>query len=466
MKEDKLLRVVGDIEDKYIEEAAPKRKSNKRVVRWLSIAASICIICMLGVIIYVMNDNRITDNEYKGNVEIGEKDEVRVPETGKLEDIDVIERKGFPYYIYNGDGKYKRIYEDLDISKNMSIEELVNKWLELNNISNTTIKEIQVEHIPLKEETVIIDGFEYVQATTAKNIYDIHFDGEELTEELFIGLINTVAEYRPKEKIGAPFINIYVNDKEIEISEAKNELGYTNIAIEVEMDEDSTSDNTNVGEKLPCDNPEYMVNVTFTVKDENGNPMKNIAYHLEFVAGEEGHYQPGQGLTDTTGTFTRKVHPNAEYILYLQKKNALVYADYQRYPEHKEIVYEEMAIRIKVEEGFTREIVWEKEEITVKEKPESQMLLDVSHIYEGPYEDVFLQLISGYGAQIQIGYLENNGTILWNDGYRGWYYLQLQKFEDTENGDSLLMNKSYRVFIEDGDITVDEDWDGEMIVLE
>ena len=283
MKEDKLLRVVGDIEDKYIEEAAPKKKSNKRFVKWLSVAASICIVCMLGVIIYMMNDNGVTDNEYKGTIEIGENDELRVPETGKLEDIEVVERKGFPYYIYNGNGKYKRVYEDVDVAKTMSIEDVVTKWLELNALSNLTIKEIEVEHIPFKEETITIDGYEYIQGTTAKNIYDIYFEGEELTEALIIGLINTVSEYRPQEKSGLPFINIYINGVEKEISDDEGEFGYTNIPVEVE-EEVNDKDNEL---KLPCDNPEYMVNVTFSIKDENGNPMKNIAYHLEFVAGEE-----------------------------------------------------------------------------------------------------------------------------------------------------------------------------------
>jgi len=322
MSEKKLLRNIGEIDDKFIEESAPKRKDKISIYKWVGVAAGICVVCTLAVLI----------------------------------------SKGIGSTKNNNGDKVK------------------------NDIDNPVIEDNHQEHNEMAVEP----------------------------------------SYAPDEPV------------------------------------DNATQN---GETIPCDNPEYMVEVTFTVKDSDGNPMKNIAYHLEFVSGEKGNYQPGQGITDSTGTFTRKVHPNAEYVLYLQKKNAVIYADYQRYPEHKEIVYEEAAINIKVDEAFSMDIVWDDEKTTVS-SPKSQMNIDVTDLYEGPYEDVFFQLISEYGAQIQIGYLEDDGIIIWKDGYDGWYYLQLQMFEDTEHGDSLTMNKSYRVELEDGKIIVDKDWDGKMEVLE
>jgi len=130
-----------------------------------------------------------------------------------------------------------------------------------------------------------------------------------------------------------------------------------------------------------------------------------------------------------------------------------------------ECTYEELPIRIEVDDSFTREIIWTDEDVIDICEPKNAIIIDVTQIYTGSYKDVFVQLISDYGSQLQLGYLGADGKMLWNESQNGWYYLQLQWFDRTNN-DKLMHSESYKIRIKDSEITVDEKWDGEMKVYE
>lgn len=192
-----------------------------------------------------------------------------------------------------------------------------------------------------------------------------------------------------------------------------------------------------------------MVEVTITVKDEAGNPMKNIAYHLEYLSGEKGSYQPGYGITDSSGKFTRKAHPNAKYILYLQKVNAVSYTQ-----EIKASVYEEMIVNLNITETYETEIVWNEDDVVIVKEMENPATINITDIYDGNYEEVFLQLFTRTGGQVQLGYADDAGKYVWNDSVDGEYYLSLQVFDKTSEYDSIAYSQMFQIEIADRKVDI------------
>lgn len=338
----------------------------------------------------------------------------------------------FAYYVHIGEGDYKKLKEDKIATSRMDVEDVVKKFLAVNGLDDTTLLKIDV----------------------SEDSYKIYMDGDDITEDMAKGLVNTVLEYSSCNE-NIRFAKMFVNNKEIMIDNDRTNKGYQMFELDIEYDweEDDAPD------------PEEMVDISFVIKDETGKAMKNIAYRLEFVSGEKGNYQPGKGITDSTGKFTRSVHPNAVYILYLQKKNANIYSTFERWTSYEEYIYEELPIIIEVDGSFTKEIIWKDEDVIDICEPENAIIIDVTQIYTGSYEDVFVQLISDYGSQIQLGYLGADGKMIWNESQNGWYYLQLQWFDKSDGG-KLTHSESFKIDIEDGEITVDEEWDGEMKIYE
>lgn len=456
MSDKKLLRAVGDIEDKYVDEAAPKRKGQaKEWIKWLSAAAGICLVIAVSVLLTRQRDSD-EDGQATGVIEI--IDEGKVPETGP----GVAVEPGFEYYVYADNGKYNLIEEDVKAMENMDIEGVIKKWQQLNNVSNVTLNEVKREHTDAFDKEIVIDGNGYVEHTPAMDIYNIYLEGEALENSYVIGLINTIISYT-EDLAGAQYVKPYLNGELIELGSQMHEYGY--LYIQVDIEGTGATEGEDAADIEWAENGDYKVDISFIVKDEAGNPMKNIAYHLEFVSGEKGSYQPGYGITDSTGEFTRSVHPNATYILYLQKKNAVVYSSYEKWTTYESVVYEELTLRIDVDGSFTKEIIWDEDQVIKVAKPQNSVTIDVTQMYTGSYEDVFVQLISEYGSQIQLGYLNDDGSIVWSESQDGSYYLQLQWFDKANDGE-LTHTESYKIIIKDGAITVDDEWDGEMMILE
>ncbi len=338
----------------------------------------------------------------------------------------------FAYYVHIGEGDYKKLKEDKITTSRMDVEDVVKKFLAVNGLEDITLSKID----------------------TSEDSYKVYMTGENITEDMARGLVNTVLDYSSCNE-NVRFVKMFVNNKEVMVDNERTNKGYQMFELDIEYD----------WEENDAANPEHMVDISFVVKDENGKAMKNIAYRLEFVSGEKGNYQPGKGITDSSGEFTRSVHHNAVYILYLQKKNANIYSTFERWTSYEEYIYEELPIRIEVDDSFTREIIWTDEDVIYICEPKNAIIIDVTQIYTGSYKDVFVQLISDYGSQLQLGYLGADGKMIWNESQNGWYYLQLQWF-DKANDDKLVHSESYRIRIKDGEITVDDEWDGEMRVYE
>ncbi len=448
MNEDKLLRAVGELDDKVIEEAAPKKKNKStKWVKWMSVAASVCIITVIGIAIVRQPSNPEKNEGKEKQTELATKKQPEtggvemVPETGVFEgeDVDL-----FNYYIYTESGDYKVVEGKIE---ELKIEEVINKYLELSDISDITVEKVEFIHKDAEESEV--DGLVFY--VPASNTYEIYLRGDTFAEENAKGLVNTVVSYMRNEP-GNDYVKIYFNNQQYLIDESMPDYGYYNFQMDIGSE----------GDENPwAENSEETVDISFVIIDEKGNPMKNITYSLEYVSGERGSYQPGYGITDSTGEFTRSVHPNATYILHLEKRNAVSYTN-----EIEPVVYEEMLVNLDVKEAFSKEIVWEEDKVTkINDRGES-ITIDISDIYDGNREEIFLQLFTEEGGQIQLGYPDKDGKFIWYDGVDGNYSLTLQKFELISGESNIKYAKTYIVELKDGEMNIIKEQEGEIEILE
>jgi hypothetical protein len=238
-------------------------------------------------------------------------------------------------------------------------------------------------------------------------------------------------------KPGNCFVKINLCGKPLQLSEPMKEDGYSYMLVEIEDTESEPS----------AENGEEMVDVSFIITDRYGDPVSNIAYHIDYVSGEKGSYQPGYGITDSTGRFTRKLHPNATYTIYLEKQNAVSYT-YEITP----IVYERLSPTFEVTESCTKKFVWDNPSLVNRSK--NPVTITVPETVDGSYKDLFIQLFTESGGQLQLGYAESDGTFVWNDATDGNYHLNIQKFNQESEFDEIIYSKSYSISIKDGKMTI------------
>ncbi len=449
MDEKKLLKEIGSIDDKFVKEAdsVVENKKTKHWIKYVSVAASVCIIAVIAAIlknsVFTGDKNITSGTENYENTEPAIEKVPEIPEIGIIDDnVETV----FYYYVCAQNGHYSIINGD---TEQIEIEGAVIRFFELNAADEIKLNEIKIIHEDAKEW---IEG-DLTYHTPSMNTYEVYMDGRGLTDDIAIGLVNTVGSYMHK-MAGNKYIKLYLNSEAYLINDEMSDYGYATFDVELNNESD---------EKYAPD-ANQMVDVTFVIKDKSGNPMKNIAYHMEYLSGEKGSYQPGYGITDASGTFTRSVHPGAVYILYLQKRNAVIYESYERWTTYEPHVYEEMIVRLEVREALTTEIVWDEEEVIKIAEAEKIVEINISEVYEGSCEDIFVQLISDYGTQIQLGYLSEDGEIEWKDGQDGNYYLTLQKFDKEK--DAVKFSKIYLIEIKDDEVVSIEEYNDEMMFLE
>ncbi len=443
MDEKKLLKVINEVDDKYINEAGnyKDKKLYERWVKGLSIAASMCVILTIGIAVTIMVASEGKDGGAEGQTElaIGESDELRFPEIGLEPDV---EEEGFKYYILLDSGEYKLVEEEVVASKNMDVSSVIDKWMKLNGVTGIHMKDVKFKHTDAWEEEVVIDGNSYVEHRVATNVYSVYLEGSEinseLNNELAIGLVNTLISYA-EDKTGVEYVKPYFNDVPMVLTDEENEMGYSYISVKLQRDE----------QEQWAEDFEDMIDISFVVKDEDGNPMKNIVYSLQYISGEKGSYQPGYGITDCTGEFTRKVHPDAVYELHLQKRNQVSYIS-----DIEDVIYEELIVTMDVTEEFTKEIIWKEEDVIKSATRNNPVMIDISEIYEGNCEEVFLQLFTEDGGQIQLGYTDKRGEFMWYDGCSENVYLNVQVIKENGQDSSITYSKLYDVNIKNGRMNI------------
>lgn len=194
------------------------------------------------------------------------------------------------------------------------------------------------------------------------------------------------------------------------------------------------------------------VDVSFCLKDEAGNPLKNITYSIEYVSGERGKYNSDYGITDTTSEFNIKMHPNAQYILRLQKRNAIIKNGVEREgAKYDSVIYDEMTVYLDITEACTKEIIWEEENVINIRERNKPILIDLSKVYDVNSKSVWVELVTIYGTYIQLGYPDDN-KIHWYDGEDGEYFLCLHKMNETKEDVINTYKNAYRINIKEGKI--------------
>lgn len=239
MNEKRLLKQIGEIDDKFVEEAntvhankGSKAKNKMVWIKWMSIAASICIIVATGLAIngsgLLQGDKSKPDIKITPEIEdkwSGNKMDENWTENEDIEIGEVVST-GFGYYILCEDGKYKIVSEYEAKAEKMNVGEVVKRFIALNEIDDT-----QFEKVTMEETKAVTEEDNYI-------LYNIYLTttGDEFNDKIASGLVNTVQSYL-EELSGNKYIKLYVNHQKYLIGGEMPERGYLYIDVDVTGEE-------------------------------------------------------------------------------------------------------------------------------------------------------------------------------------------------------------------------------------
>lgn len=520
MNEKQFLKSFGEIDEAIIQEAMPKKyrigKQDKSTLwkKWtLAVASAYLLISSIGIALWFYQEKTpqneavtepqiLVENQNISQMQAGEDaagqtgtddlvmEEVVdiIPETGMAEiktesaiepgaeltterATETVEdgAVGEPYQEYNeeypfpevhfyhyNNGEYK-IYSVTNVPKDVGLGTVVERCLNLNLASGVLCKGYESHYRKPETKT---EG-ELVMHQTGEMYYKIDLEGEELSEQAAIALINTLVH--STKATGICYVDLYINGTPYQMSHPRQASGYTYIEVPtvvgygdpakgLPFPDRSADDNLSRADASEewVENADEMVEMTFVVKDKQGNPVPNIACHIEYMSGEKGSYQSGYGFTDLTGTFTRKLHPNATYTIFLEKQNMISYTS-----EITPVVYERLTETFDVTVACEMHLLWD-EPIQLEERKNS-VTIDFGQLISFrsfPLYGPLLQLFTENGGQIQLGYIEDNAgwgkeKFVWNDATDGKYYLSVLQF-DPDSSERLVYNETYYIEIKDG----------------
>lgn len=348
---------------------------NGRLKKWI---VGLFVCCIIAVIMIFSLFTRLKQNRENTDIPLPQLDS----------DIDISDEEiGFCYCVYKD--VYRYAVERKNNLIHLTVEDVVERYIEIAELNDISIDCVKTKKV--MNEKQISKGIYYPEATT----YEVYLKGKGIEVTQVNGLISTLLSYFDTVK-GNEYVKIYLNNQLQKTSEQMPEPGY--------FIQRQTSYWEKARDKAGYEENEgKSTNVKFVLKDENKNAMKNIIYYIE---GSD----KGEMITDSTGEIELSLKSNNQYMLRLQRKNSIVYG---MYGENASI-YEEMVVCFEVNEEFEQQLIWDEACVTKLCEAENKIIIDVTDFANAPYEDILVS-VNKHGASYEIGYCEDDGTIVWND---------------------------------------------------
>ena len=336
------------------------------------------VCCIIGIIIMLAFFMRLKQTKENTNIPLPQLDS-----NVEISDKDI----GFCYCVY--DDVYKYAVEKKSDLKHLTVEDVIERYIEIARIKDISLDYVNTTKV--KDEKSLSKGIYYPVTTT----YEIYLKGNSMEDVDVNGLINTLLSYFDMVE-GVGYVKVYLNNQLQTTSEPMPKYGYF-------IQRQTSYQELRRDKFLYESNEGISVDIKFSLKDENGNAMKNIVYYIEGST-------TGEKIINSSGEIKLSVKTNNQYMLRLQKKNSIVYGMYGE----KANIYEEMVVCFDVQKGFEEELIWATDCVTSFCEPTSKITVDITDIANAPYEDILVS-INKHGASYEIGYCENDGTIVWND---------------------------------------------------